>query len=357
MSTELTTAPIAELQEIAIKSGLEKANLHAFTFAPFMQNVIEISEKLTTLSSTDPSNTDMKIARECRLSLVKNRTATAKMKDNCKATLLAEGNLIQSLHNVVVSKSALIEADFEAIEKVAEIKEAARKAELQKERENKLFLFELDLTAYNLAEMSEQTFSDLLISQKLLKEERDATAARLEAERLQNERLEAEERDRIRKENEKLRADAEAKEKQLEKERKDAQAAADKLKAENDAKLSTIEESNRIAREKAQKEQDAKHKAAAAELAKQKAAADKLAAELKAKQDAENKAAADAEAKNKAEQAAAAKAAKAPLKEKMKIWVNDFKVPENTPDCLLSSIIADKFSAFKSWALTQIEEL
>ena len=364
MSTELVTTQDAELVEIAQKSGLEKALTHATTFAPFMATVIEISSKLQGLKEDNPL--DVKLARECRLALVKNRTATGKQKDADKAILLAEGNLIQSLHNVIVSKSQLIESDFEAIEKAAEIKEQALKAALKLDREQQLTPYGLDLTGYNLSEMSEQTFTDLLASRRLLAEERIATAARLEAERLQNERLEAEERERVRLENIRLQAENEAKEKQLQAERKAAadelakeQAAAAKiaadLKAVNDAKLAAIEKSNADARAKAKAEQDAKDKAAAAELAAQQANMERLAKELQSKKDAEAKAAAELLAKQKANAAAAAKAAKAPLQDKMKVWVNSFEAPANKPDCMMADIITDKFNAFKAWALTQIE--
>ena len=344
MTTEVITIEQPELLEIANKSGLQKAVTHAATFSPFMQTVIEISSKLPGLKEDNP--VDVKIARECRLALVKNRTATGKQKDADKATLLAEGNLIQSLHNVIVSKSQLIEADFEAIEKAAEIKEAARKAALKADRELQLSLYEIDLTGYNLAEMSDQTFSDLLTSQRLLSEERAAAAAKAEAEKLKRERLEAEERERIKIENEKLKAEA-AK----------AKEAADKLAAENKAKLEAIEKSNRIAREKAAKEQAAKDKAAADALKAKQDEADKLVAELKAKQDAELKKEQDAKDKAAAEKLAADKLAKAPVKEKMKVWVNSVQLP-NSPDMNTTAddIIA-KFNGWKNWALTQIELL
>lgn len=352
MSTELTVLP-KELNDVVISSGLDKANTHAASFAPFMIKCNELSNKINGLHEDNP--VDVKIAREVRLALVKNRTASEKVKDQSKATLLAESNLIQSLFNVIKSKSQLLEADFEKIEKAAEIKEAARKTALKEDRTIKLSEFNIDITAYNLAEMSDDTFNDLLTSQQLLKQEREAAAAKAEAERLERERKEAEERERIRQENERLRKEAEEKEKQLAAERAAAEAEADRIAKENAAKLAEIERQNKIAREKAEAEQRKKDEETARILREQKAAADKLAAEL---QDKLNKEAEEAKAKRVAEnlaKIAAEKAAKAPVKEKLTIWVNGFTIPE--PPDAAGKEIYEKFVAFKQWAAKQIEAI
>lgn len=344
MTNELTIIVPEEMQEIATRSGLEKALTHARTYAPFMNKVIEIASKLQGLNPDNPL--DLKIARDCRLALVTNRTDTDKQKDTDKVTLLAEVNLIQSLRNVVINNSVLIEADFKAIEKVAENIEVARKVALKADRETQLAQFELDLTGYNLAEMSEQTFVDLLTSQRLLRDERIATAAAMEAEAIRYAAELAKERERVRLENLRLQFDINA-----------AKIEAAKLAKGNADKLAKIEAANKAARDKAAKEQAVKDKATADEFAKYTANMNRIAKELQDKKDADTKLA-EAIADNIiALQSAAIKAAKAPVKEKLRVWVTGTNI-DPAPDMIpAADEITAKFNGWKQWALNQIEQL
>lgn len=341
MTNELS---VIEFEPIVKQSGLEKAELYAATFAPFMVTVKELSDKAATINKVEPSVLDAKLAREVRLAMVKNRTATGKQKDLSKATVLAEGNLIQNLHNVVINISTLVEADLEAVEKYAENKEKERKAALAVERAAMFEPYGTDLTGYNLGDMAENVFADLLESQKLLYEKRIADAAAAEAKRIADEKAELERQAALKAENERLKAEADKAAAELEAERKEtarlAKIEADKQAAilkENADKLAAIEASNKAAMDKA-----------AAELKAATDAAAKAQADLKAKQDAENKIAAD-------KLAAENKAAKAPVKEKMNVSVSALVLvlPESevTPDILA------KFNGFKTWALSQIEKL
>ena len=263
-----------DLELVISKSGLEKAITYGIAFDPMMKKVIEVSAKLVVLNKENPSKEDCKIARECRLALVKNRTITADEKDKLKSTLITEGNLIQSLHNVIVNKSKLIEADFEYIEKVLEIRETARKGTLKKDRIELLAPYELDLSSYDLGGMDEIVFTNLLEGQKLLKQQREDLARQQEAEKIEQAAAFAREQEKIKAENTRLKEENDLKEKQLQQERAEAKAAADKL--ENQRKIDLEFEKS--------KQQDIE-KAAAKKLADQKAISDNLAAELKAKQD------------------------------------------------------------------------
>ncbi|CAB4152705.1 hypothetical protein UFOVP615_26 [uncultured Caudovirales phage] len=80
----------------------------------------------------------------------------------------------------------------------------------------------------------------------------------------------------------------------------------------------------------------------------------KLEAELKEKKDAEIKAENErkqAEAKEKAE---AEKAASAPIKEQLKIWVDNFSLAETNIKNEKTILIREKFEAFKKWAKNEI---
>lgn len=344
MSTEPTSTEVAivEFAPIVKQSGLEKAEQYAAIFSPFMVTLKQLSDKATGVNHDNPTAIDAKIARGVRLALVKNRTATAKQKDLSKATLMAETNLIQNLHNVVINSSQLIEADLEAVEKFAENKEKERKAALAVERSAMFSEFGTDLTGYDLGSMAESTFNDLLESQRLLHEKRVADAIAAEAARIEAERLEQERQAALKAENERLKAEAEEAEKKIAAERTEAERLAkiekekaDKLAKENADKLAAIQAENERVRKKAADELKASQEAAA-----------KAQAQLKEKQDAEKKAADEKLAAEK-------KAAKVPVKEKLKIAVTSLVL--ELPDSEITADVLAKFNGFKTWALQQIE--
>lgn len=334
---ELQTIEIPEFLPVTKQSGIEKAETYAATFAPFMITVKELSEKVVNLNKDNPTLVDAKLAREVRLALVKNRTATAKKKDESKAALLAEGNLIQNLHNVVINTSQLIEAELESVEKFAENKEKERIEALRNSRADRLSPFVTDASIFPLGEMSEDAFTELLTGSKLAHEAKIQAEKEAEEARIKEENARLEEQKRIREENERLKKEAEAKEKKLEKER-----------AEQAAKLKAIADENKAAREKAAKEHAEREAKAAAELKAQKDAADNLASQLKAKEDAEKKAAAEKLAAEK-------KAAKAPVKEKIQVAINGLSLV--LPESEVTDNIMEKFNGFKQWALSQAESL
>lgn len=129
----------------------------------------------------------------------------------------------------------------------------------------------------------------------------------------------------------------------------------ERLKAEADAKKIELQAEKTKAAAELKAQQESANKAA------QKAAADKAAleAQLKAKADAENKRRADEAkaAKDKAD--AEAKAAKAPKKKRLTDWVNAFEivVPVGLESDEAAIEIITKFASFKNWALTQVEKI
>lgn len=335
---------VQEFEPIVKQSGLEKAEQYAAIFAPFMITLKQLSDKAATINHKEPSVLDAKLAREVRLAMAKNRTTSEKVKNDNKAALLAEGNLIQNLYNVIANTSKLSEADLDAVEKFAENKEKQRKAELAIERAAMFEPYGTDLTGYDLGGMADNVFADLLESQKLLHEKRVSEAARVEAERIAAEKAELERQAALKAENERLAAEARVAAAELEAERsrtarlaKIEQDKADALAKENAAKLAAIEAENKRVRDKAATELKASQDAAA-----------KAQAELQAKKAAEDKAEAERLAAEK-------KAAKAPVKEKLSVAVNNLTLV--LPESEITSDIMAKFNGFKTWALQQIQSL
>lgn len=445
-----------ELKSVVLQSGIDKAEQHAATFAPFMIAVKEFSNKAGSLNKDAPSTLDAQIARQIRLAMVKNRTAADQAKDSGKASLIAESNLIQSLFNVVVSTSKMVEADLTAIEKHAELKEAARQNALRQDRLLALAPYLANPEIYPLGTMSDDAFENLLTGSRLALEQKNAEAALAELERIRIENERALEAERLRVENDRLRKEAEERQQvqsyrlatlrplmlpsdnsdlsllwslseeefanvfdiqsakrvqheaamQAEKEEKERQQAIKDAELEQEriareAKLAEIEESNRLAREKAaalQAEKDEAERVRQEEVNKKGARYEKRQVALEgigvefdpfsdtfsspyisvepilvrdlddaafdtqlggwAHHVAEAKKAAQREADRKA---AEVEAAKAPDKDKLRAWVNALSMPVLPVTTIeashVASAIDNKFNSFKTWALAEIEAL
>jgi hypothetical protein len=212
-------------------------------------------------------------------------------------------------------KSGLIaqyEAKIEAEKKAeAERLEAERKQKLHNERSVLIAPYAQFITqSYNLGEMNQADFDALIVELK---------NAKIAYEKEQAE---------IRAENERLRKEAEAKEKALALEREKARQEAAKIEAQRQAEL------------KAERQKQAE-----------------LAAELEAKKEAEIRAQKEKIAAELAAKKEAEKLAKAPIKKQLSVWVDSFSITQPPVQNELSKEIAAKFEAFKKWSQTQINNL
>lgn len=340
----------SELLTIVESSGVEKTKSQKLLdmFTPYFSKMGEIEGKIKVLNAANPTKEDVKIAREIRLALKNNRVASEKVKDDSKAAILIEGRLIDSLNNIVKNTSKGLEMQCEQIEKDAELKEAARLETLKNERIELLAPFVEDATIYPLGTIGEDAFNDLLTGSKLAYEAKIEAAKVAEEKRIAEEKAHRLEQERIKAENEKLKAEAEAKELAIQKERAEAKAKADALELENKKKLAAIEKANEDARQKAAAEQ----KKVQEELAKK-------AAELKAIEAAKEAQLQKERAEAKAKIEADKKAAKAPKKQKMKVWVAGFVMgaPAGMSDDTDVLNILAKFESFKKWAADQVDAI
>jgi hypothetical protein len=321
----------------------------------------------------DPSTS--KKAQELRKLIKNNRTKGIEVwHKNAKDYFLKGGQFVDAIKRKEIAINEKMEDDLEQIEKYAELKEQKRLDELEAIRIETLQPYsEFVPFGANLRIISDEDFNKILNGAKLQYEAKIQSEKKAEEERLENERLENVERERrikispfnqfvtqqadlrnisddefdtyfallqkaksnyeaeqekIRKENERLKKDAEAKEKALELEREKARKEAAELEAKRQKEI------------QAEREKQAKLEAA-----------------LKAKRDAEIEAenkrvAEELEVKKKAEQLA-----KAPVKEQLSHWVNTFNIAEKPNNQQLAIEIEAKFNSFKNWALNQIKAL
>ena len=338
-----------ELVQLVETSGLEvtKQNQIAETLGVFFNKAAEWDATIKSIVITSPEETGkMKMAKEGRLTLKNMRLdgekAVKAKRDELKykmANDVLEDKLWLKAGQMMEATFKNLETKLEEKEKFAERWEAEQKETRKQKRIELITPYVSDWQFLDLYNMTDEAFETMLSGAKLQAEAKIEAERKAEEERIAKEKAEAEEKARIKDENEKLKLEAEVKEKQLaderakaEAERKAMEANAAKLKAEADAKLKAEKEAN----EKLQAEIRAKAEA-----------------EEKTKRDAEIKAAAELKAKQQAE----AKAAKAPKKQKLNTWIDGFVMgtPAGMNEDETVIEILEKFEAFKKWAKTKIE--
>lgn len=300
-----------ELALLVEKSGLETetANSLQETFQPFLDQANQWKAKAGALVVTDVNQKrEMQEARVARLALRDIRIKVENRRKELKEDSLKKGKAIDGVANLLKSLIEPIEEHLEKQEKFAEIKEAERKEELRKVRTEMLSIFGIQTEFYDLANMDSESFDTLYQNTKRNHEEKIAAEKKAEEERIAREQAELKERERIRLENEELKAKQEEQERLLREER---------MKAEQERKAAEEATAKKLAdeRAKAEEEQKRMREEAQKKLAAERAERERVETELKAKQEAEAKAKADEEA------AAEAEAAKGD-KEKFQDYIN-----------------------------------
>lgn len=285
-----------ELEKVIQESNVEKTTADSLqtAFQPFFQRAAEWKAKAETLKVTDINQTaEMQQARAARLELKKIRVEADKTRASLKEDSIRYGRAVQGVYNVIEYLIKPIEEYLENQEKFAEIQEAARKAALTELRRAEIEREGVQVFVpknFDLGTISENEYQELIAAARMLVTAKLEADRKAEADRIAREQAEAEERERVRVENERLRAEAIEQEKRFAAERAEAAAKAD---AERKAEA----EKARLEREKLEAERRAAEAIAAKERAEKekleaevKARAEKEAAELKAKADAERKA-------------------------------------------------------------------
>jgi len=245
----------ADLDKVNVASGIgdESAIVLRGQFGTFYNDIVSWRKQAEAI--TDPENPEQQaIARTVRLGLRRVRCDVETVRKTLKAESLSRGKAIDGYANVLKHLTEPIEAQLLDVEKHAERQEEARVTVMVTERTTLIVEAEADPTAYNLAAMDEETFAIVLAGAVKRRDDRVEAERVAEAAKIKKEADDKKEQDRVRVENEKLKADAVKAGAAAKKERE----AAAKVKADIEAKAA-----------------DANKKA----LAKLKAADDKLKAE------------------------------------------------------------------------------
>jgi len=281
---ETTFEIIKPMQPLVLKldEGLtpDTAQSLRTAFESYFTQADEWRQKALSIQITRPDQVrEMKLARETRLALREIRINAEKTRKALKEDSLRKGKAIDGIFNMLAFAVEPLEKHLLEQEQFIQRIEEERKAKLKAEREDALRPF-ADVSLYQLGEMDDATFANLLETNELAFAARQEASRKAEAERIERERIEAEEkarrefeeaaeRARIKAENEALKAEREAAQaaanRIAELARKEREAMESKAKAEREAAQA---EANRIA-ELARKEREAREAAEAALQAKQ----------------------------------------------------------------------------------------
>lgn len=307
----------AKLVEFAGKTGLEQSSTAPLVaaFRPIFADArTALAESAGVAESVKDATcvSEIKKARACRLAIRKVRLAGESVRKAQKANALAYGKAVDGFYNILEADLAPVEKALQDAEDTAERAEVARKDALESGRKAALAPYVQDVSLYAVRDMTDPAFTALLSGVKLAKEQSDAAKAKAEADRIAKEKADAEERERIQQENERLRQEAiareaaakaerESAEKKLAEERAEAAKLAAEAKAKADAEIKAREAAAKAERDKIEARAREEKAAADAKAKEERAAREKAEAESKALRDAAEKRARDeAEAKRKA---------------------------------------------------------
>lgn len=298
MENQLIEVLPAEVAQIAQNVSVEKRNEVQSVLNHVFNGVSKMREQLETVVVQDENDkTNMKLANTIRLGVRQVRLDAEKTFDAKRAEVQAQMLSYKTEDQLWLKAKQTMQILTKEIEENARWKEETRQrfeAE-QKELKTQQRMLQVSKVAPGMQRaefenMSDESFAIFYAGIEKQYNDRIEAERKAEEERIAKEKAEAETREQQRLENERLKAEAEAKEKQLAEERAKAEAErkaleekARKEKAAAEAKL----KAEREAKEKL--EAELKAKAEAEQKAKREAEA-KAAAELKAKQDAEKKA-------------------------------------------------------------------
>ncbi len=225
-----------ELVAVIEQQGLQPSKVDSLmsSFAGYFTEAKKIAgESKDIVVSNEAQIEDMARAREYRLKLKEIRVNADKTREELKSQSLREGNAIQGVFNIIKALIVPVEEYLEKQEKFAEFKEMERKASLYGERVEKLSKYVTDVTLYNIKDMADEVFANLLAGCQASWEKAREDEANAEKDRLAKIESDKIEQEKIRIENQKLKEEADKREAEIAKERA---KQADALKKLNDEK-------------------------------------------------------------------------------------------------------------------------
>lgn len=202
-----------EITKLAENSLIEKSKSDYIIekFSEFTTIATEWNEKANAIIVTDESQVElMKQAKEGRLLLRAKRIEIEKTRKSLKEQSLNEGRLIDSIAKSLTALVEPAEKHLELQERFAEIQEQKRKAELKAKRYELMlpYIEVLDPQTLQLDIITEEAFNGILnYAKSTLQTKRQLEKEAIE-EQERIEKVEAQDRENLRLENDRLRLEA-----------------------------------------------------------------------------------------------------------------------------------------------------
>lgn len=250
---EETTTAIEVLDTFNITEDVKK-DITA-SFEPYLDGLKDLLDRGGDIKiESEDQKDDMAEARSIRLNIQKRRTGMDKAKKKDKEQYMIPANAYDAVFRFIKGEIEPVEKHLKEQEKFAERLEEKRLDELVEERMKTLAEYEGEfiIEGYNLREMHEETFSQLIGGFAAQRKERLRLEEEQEEARIAQDKKDAEE---------KKEKDAEIAQLKKEKDERDEKEAEEKLireaeQAEKDAELQELKEKNAVL----QAEKDAEEK-------------------------------------------------------------------------------------------------
>jgi hypothetical protein len=220
LAIEVSKEQLPESEGIALQNS----------FLPFFQQAEAMKEQALAINVTSVDQVDaIKKAREWRLTLKNIRVDCEKVRKGLKEESLRKGKAIDGMANVIKFLIAPIEQHLENQENFVKSQEELRIEELRRKRIAELWEYQVDGNhMMNLGAMPDDQYALLLSGVKTQFENAVAAAKKADADRIEREKKEAAERERIKAENEARRIENEKLQKKLDIERKQREEEEEK---------------------------------------------------------------------------------------------------------------------------------
>lgn len=236
-----TNQPISETTAIVLpeaKTPEEENALQEYKGLTEISGLTDLLELGKGINVTDVSQTELiSTAREIRLSLKRVRNVIENKRKSLKENIVLRGKAIDGMANIFKAMIVPVETHLEDQERFVEIQEKKRLDELAASREAKLAPYVHDLGCYDLRNMTDQGFEQLLKSSKIAFEQQQEAERKAEEDRKAKAEADRKEQERIRAENARLKKDQEERDKKFAEERRarqKAEAEARAIKEEQD---------------------------------------------------------------------------------------------------------------------------
>lgn len=304
MNQSMNTETLEVVNETPNLETMERADTLAI-WNGYRESFEKLKASVNAVLSSDPADTaNSKLARVNRLQLRQIRIAVENKRKELGEGYLRKKQAVDAAAKELKELIEPYEDGLLKIEEHAQRLEEERIHQLAIQRIKELSKFTVISTSVNYGTMTEVEFERILNDAKTLHELRQAEAKRAEEARIAKEKAEAEERERIRIENERLKKEALEREKAIAIERQrvenERKAAEEKSRKEREAiEAKARAEQEELLRQAREKQEKLDQEAKAWRLKKEEEAA-QLAAKLKAEKDAAEKKAAEEAARLRA---------------------------------------------------------